>query len=149
LHLRVSGRRKAEIPGAYSFRISRFTKSGCAGCPCSLEPPVAEKPKCPAPLDFGISRFMKLGYKEYPCSLESPVAEKPKCPAPINFRISRFAKSGYKGYPCSLESPVAEKPEMPKCEMPNALAFNQRLTIIPVIDGSRRIAISLFHDSGF
>jgi hypothetical protein len=123
LHLRVSSRRKAKIPGAYSFGISRFAKSGCTRCPCSLEPPVVEKPKCLTPLDFGILCFMKLGYKEYPYSLESLVAEKPKCPMPINFRILRFTKSGYKGYPCYLESLVTEKPKFPNVETPKCLSI--------------------------
>jgi hypothetical protein len=157
--LRVSGRRKAEIPGAYSF--SGFCGSrnqDARGCLCSLEVPVAEKSEMTRRLLlFGISRFVKSRCKECPCSLEffgrrkaeMPKAETPKCLVSVDFRISRFAKSGYKEYHCSLESPVTEKM---KCRMPkrrNVLTFDQRLTIIPVIDGSRRITISLFHDSGF
>jgi hypothetical protein len=78
---------------------------------------------------FGISRFVKSGCKGIPA---------PWISAPWSLRISRF-----------------EKPKclsllgmLPKCR--NALAFvRSTLTIIPVIDGSRRIVISLFRDSGF
>jgi hypothetical protein len=75
--------KNAEIPGACSFRISRFTKSGCAGCPCFLEPPVAEKPKWPDALSFGISRFMRnLDTKGIPApwSLRSPKSRNAQMP---------------------------------------------------------------------
>jgi hypothetical protein len=132
LVLRTPSCRNAEMSGTETSQVKRLV-------PLSFEPPVAEMPKCPGAYSFGFSRFVKSGYKGYPCSLESPVAETPKSPCTYSFRFSRFVKSGYRGCLCSLESPVAEV-----SKHRNVPAFNQRLTTIPGINGSGRIAISQF-----
>jgi hypothetical protein len=75
-----------------------FTKSGHKEYPCSLESPVAEKPKCPSALSSGFCES--------------------------RLRVSRFQKSSYKGYLCPLEPPVAEMSEMPKYPGVQSTAHN-------------------------
>jgi hypothetical protein len=57
-------------PGARSFGISRFTKYGCKGYPCTLGSPVAEKPKYPTPILSGFRGSRKQDAQGCPCSLE-------------------------------------------------------------------------------
>jgi hypothetical protein len=143
-----------KCPSTYSFGFSRFTKSECKGYLCSLESPVAEMPKCPSAYSFGFSRFTKSGYKGYLCSLESPVAEMPKCPSAAFDQRLTIIPGIYGPRPTSLfryfvirgfgrQGPLSFQLAIPE------IAKWTNGPELPVIDGSRRIAISRFHDSGF
>jgi hypothetical protein len=110
---RTSGSRNAKWPGARSFGISHFTKSGCKGYPCSLGSPVTEKPKYPVPIPFRDFAFHEIRMQGISLHLRIPVAEKPKWFGAYSFWDFAFREIKMQGDVPAPWSPGCQS-EMPK-----------------------------------